>query len=461
MAAPALVKLTTYAELLERCVNDHFAEEFDASGAFTSKLIKGQRYWYFQSKGSEGRTQKYVGRETPALLERINRHRGLSNDERERRALVSALVHAFGIPRPIPEIGSIIEALAGAGVFRLRGVLVGTIAYQTYPAMLGTPLPGSALQTNDIDIAQFLNVSVAVGERTLPMLELLQGVDASFRAVPGLSAKSAPSSYRAKNHIRVDFLTPNQGAESDKPRHLAALQTDAQPLRFLDFLIANPETAVVLHGAGVSVQVPAPERYALHKLIVARRRPTGAAKAEKDLQQAQELFRVLCEKRPRELKAAWDEAMARGPSWRKLVGEGLGDIKPAVRDLLLRTVGAQRAVIPGLTLEFADTSAGYDNDRDVVTFRGQAGRAAVRCAISREALEDHFGADDLDARGRIELFASNRSKIEALARGVYLHAPVQEPESVLVATADVAGLPASAPRRAAKPRRRGRRVREK
>ncbi|MBL3684602.1 hypothetical protein F2981_18295 (plasmid) [Sinorhizobium meliloti] len=48
----------------------------------------------------------------------------------------------------------------------------------------------------------------------------------------------------------------------------------AQPLRFLDYLIYHPIRAVLLHGAGVLVNVPAPQRYAIHKLIVASRRLT-------------------------------------------------------------------------------------------------------------------------------------------------------------------------------------------
>jgi hypothetical protein len=49
-------------------------------------------------------------------------------------------VRSFNLPRPIPEIGAVIAALAKAGVFRLRGILVGTVAYQTYAAMLGVRL---------------------------------------------------------------------------------------------------------------------------------------------------------------------------------------------------------------------------------------------------------------------------------------------------------------------------------
>jgi hypothetical protein len=66
----------------------------------------------------------------------------------------------------------ILAALSKTGVFRLRAVLVGTVAYQTYSAMLDVKLaapsltklgqPTSALQTADVDIAQFKKISVAM-----------------------------------------------------------------------------------------------------------------------------------------------------------------------------------------------------------------------------------------------------------------------------------------------------------
>src|SRR4051794_6972800 len=275
MVASPLIAQITYAELLERCAGAAFEQAFAEEGSFTAKAVKGRRYWYFQAGTGDARKQRYVGAETPELLERIAHHKEAREDERERRALVSTLVRSFNLPRPIPEIGDIIAALAKAGVFRLRGVLVGTVAYQTYSAMLGVRLAVGALQTGDVDIAQFKNVSVAVEDSTPPVLEILKEVDKTFRAVPHLVDGRGVTSYAAKGGLRVDFLTRNEGGETGKPQALPALGTDAQPLRFLDYLIHDPEPAVVLHGAGIYVQVPAPARYAVHKLILSQRRPEG------------------------------------------------------------------------------------------------------------------------------------------------------------------------------------------
>lgn len=443
MPAPTLITQTTYAELVQRCAATAFRDAFPEEGAFISKTIKGKRYWYFQQSSSEGRAQRYVGPETPELLEQISHHRQSRDDERERRALVSTLVRSFAMPRPIPEIGNIIAALAKIGIFRLRGVLVGTAAYQTYSAMLGARLPISLLQTGDVDIAQFKNVSVAVGEKTPPALEVLKEIDKTFRPVPHIHKERNATSYINKAGLSVDFLTPNEGPDTDVPQRLPAFQTDAEPLRFLDYLIHDPEPAVVLHDAGIYVLVPAPERYAVHKLIVARRRPAGAAKQEKDLQQAAALLDVLAQKRPYELKAAWKEAFERGKKWQQLLGEGLSQLPAGTRDLTLKIVDERRAITVGLDLTFNNPPPKYDFSRDIVTFDGEALGALVRCAISREALDDHFGADGTSGRTneqRLETFRKNRSTIERMAREKYLHFPIDEAEAVLIKTEDVPRL---------------------
>jgi hypothetical protein len=441
MRTPHLVAQTTYAELLERCAVAAFSEAFPEDGTFVAKTVKGRRYWYFQERaGGEMRKQRYVGPETPELLEQITHHRQARDDERERRALVSTLARSFGLPRPVHEIGEILYALAKAGVFRLRSVLVGTVAYQAYSAMLGVRLPLSSLQTGDIDIAQFKNISVAIEDQTPPALDVLKNVDETFRSVPHISDRRRVTSYTAKGGLRVDFLTPNEGPDTDQPQALPALQTDAQPLRFLDYLIYEPAPAVILHSAGVYVHVPAPERYAIHKLIISRRRPRHLAKRDKDLQQAEALLEVLAQRQPHELKLAWEEAYNRGQTWRHLLVEAVSQLPPKSRDLLLKAIGGRRATIPGLELTFNNAPAHYDFKRDVVTFAGEVRGSPVTCAISREALDDHFGANGLGPEGRVQKFVDNRSTIEGMARIKFLSWPIEDLDTVLIKTADAPKL---------------------
>lgn len=430
---------TTYAELVERCAAADFEQAFAEAGTFTPKNVRDRRYWYFQITEDGKRKQRYVGPETDDLVERIARHKEARDDQRERHALVSTLVRSANLPRPEAAIGEVLAALSKAGVFRLRGVLVGTVAFQSYAAMLGARLPHSAVQTNDVDIAQFLEISKSVDDEIPRMLDVLRAADPSFRPVNYPHNPRRAASY-ATNEIRVDFLTPNRGPERDEPQTLRALGTDAQPLRFLGFLIREPEPAVVLHGSGVYVKVPAPQRYALHKLIVARRRTVAAAKSDKDLLQAQALLSVLVRRRPHDLRVAWDEAYGEGKKWRLSMLEGLGMIDAIVRDETLKVVGHPRSVIPGLTLRFDAPTARYDFDRDIVVFTGDAGGHPVRCAVSRETLEDHFGADGLDRNGRLERFRENREDIAEMAQMKYLEWPIEEPGSTLLKTNDVPAL---------------------
>jgi hypothetical protein len=112
-------------------------------------------------------------------------------------------------------------------------------------------------------------------------------------------------------------LTPSFSAE-EGIRDLPALGVSAQSLHFLNFLIAEPVRIPLLYRSGVLVQAPRPERYAIHKLIVADRRRDGsdALKARKDRAQAAFLIDVLAEERPEDLAEAHRTALANGPAWR-------------------------------------------------------------------------------------------------------------------------------------------------
>jgi Fic family protein/predicted transcriptional regulator len=76
----------------------------------------------------------------------------------------------------------------------------------------------------------------------------------------------------------------------------------------------------------------------------------------------------------------------------------------------------------------------YDASRDVVVFWGQDRTQRIRCAISREALDDHFPGDGSD---KLEVFRENRLTIEDIARRKYLSGRVEPDGAVLIRTADI------------------------
>lgn len=85
-------------------------------------------------------------------------------------------------------------------------------------------------------------------------------------------------------------------------------------------------------------------------------------------------------------------------------------------------------------LIFLDSSARHDFDRGVVIFKAKDGDKEIKCAISEEALEDHFGGDNKDS---IKIFQANRERIEHEVRRKYLAEEVEADGSVLVKTSDL------------------------
>jgi hypothetical protein len=443
--AVSLTTQTLYAELVDRCAVAAFEAEFPLNGSFVCVRVKGREYWYFQqgARDASGKQpRKYVGADNDEIRQWIADHGRAKNDYRERRRLIS-LLRRSGYQSPPEAIGRILQVLSDAGVFRMRVCLVGTMAYQTYGPTLGVRLPHPSLQTQDLDIAQFTAISVAIGkdEQTPSLLEILQKADSSFRAVPHIHKAGATVAYRNTYGFRVEVLTESPGPEREAPAALPAIGTHAQPLRFMDFLIRDEMRAAVLYDAGILVNVPSPERYALHKLIITQRRQANPAKINKDVEQAEALLGALAAHKAIALREVWNEAFGRGPKWQRFLAVGLGMIATRVRDQVLHAVGAVRSIVPGSDIQFADARPRYDFDRDIVIFPAEDTRGErVLCAISREALDNHFGTDGQTNDHRVETFRRHRQEIERMAREVYLHSPVPPDGSVLVKTADVPDL---------------------
>lgn len=337
--------ITLFAELGDRVSDAGLIEGLPPGGTFELRSVNGREYWYHRAynRATGKDTVRYVGPAAAALSARIERHRSLKPDIRGRRQLVSTLKRA-GFPAPDIFTGEVIAAMARAGLFRLRACLVGTVAYQCFPALLGVRLPATAMRTEDVDLAQFHGIAVGIGEAAEPLLDTLREVDASFAPVPSLRSPVLSSALRNARGYRVELLTPHQGAE-ERGDDLMPLPSipglGAQPLRFLDYLLYGEVPTVVLHGPGIAVNVPAPERYAIHKLIVATRRSgAGRLKAAKDATQAASLIQALVETRQVDLlRDAWDDAWARGPHWRQALGKGRSRLDPAAAETLAAMIG--------------------------------------------------------------------------------------------------------------------------
>ena len=85
-------------------------------------------------------------------------------------------------------------------------------------------------------------------------------------------------------------------------------------------------------------------------------------------------------------------------------------------------------------LLFPDPEERYDTSRDVVQFWGQDRGQRIHCAISREALDDHFQGDH---KNKLNVFRENREAIERFSRQKYLSGRTEPDGTVLVRTADI------------------------
>jgi len=317
---------TTYHDLLE---GHRMAAVAEHSGAPFTKQVSGKTYWYTRQRIGEKVVDRYLGPDSEDLRSRIDAMKGQLADLKtleEQSALLVAQLRAAGLPTPDRQTGSILLAMTRAGVFRLGGTLIGTHAFRLYAAELGTPFVGSLAVTQDVDIAAFENLKLAINDEADPSLA------DTFKALN--LEKGRPTRWKMKGGgAVVDFLAPRMQSERDIVR-LEPLNVFAQTLPFLNFLIADPIPAVALYRNGVLVQIPKPERYAIHKLIVAQRRSgPGLSKIPKDLGQAQALIEVLAEDRPHELATAYQDAVARGAKWRQAIEASLKQ-RPSVRELL-------------------------------------------------------------------------------------------------------------------------------
>lgn len=327
---------TVFADLNQRSIDAAFDGDFPENGNFTLLTIAGKDYWYYNGydplRGKKAR--KYVGpKADPAVTDRVNAFGRIKDNYRSRLEAVRML-RAAGFSQPDALSGALLDSIAKAGFFRLRGVLIGTIAFQTYPGLVGAH-PDRHLQTGDIDLAQDHGISVAVDDQVEPLVESIQAVDPSFRSLPNLNGPPETALVNSTGY-KVEFLVPNRGSDDNTghPTKVPALgNIGAEPLRYLDFLIRNPVRSVVLHGAGVSVLVPAPERYAVHKLIVSTQR-RNQEKIAKDLGQAEFLIEALARYRFIDLIDAWAEAWQRGAKWSGLLAKGLQGISAQGRATL-------------------------------------------------------------------------------------------------------------------------------
>jgi len=320
-----------YADLFDAALAIHVSSSIAGlNGSFGKKKVHGHDYWYFQFRDIGGAIKQiYVGPESEKLSALIQHHKSKPGQGSKSLQPLAAAAVALGCEPLLPKHFRVIRRLAEYGFFKRGGILVGTHAFAAMGNMLGIS-PMERMQTQDVDFAHAgKNISVALPanikvETTAAIESLAMGL----LPIASLSGASG-STYLSTTDpsFRLDFLT-SKFSESDEPIRIEGLSIALQPLKFMEFsMIETTQAAVFCNEGAVIANIPKPDRFAIHKLVVSAERDTSAAvKSNKDIRQANVLIHFYLENRPEEISATYQDALARGPGWRKRIEIGLGKL---------------------------------------------------------------------------------------------------------------------------------------
>lgn len=319
---------TLHAELLALLLAAEAGRDWShLAGTFSSKQVKGSEYVYFQySDPGGGKRQFAVGRRdaaVDAIIERYRLGRARQEEDLAQVKRLCGLLRAAGVAMVPHGPARVLRGLVDARVFAAGGVLVGSYAFQVLGNLLGVQWPGAALRTQDIDIAAHLQVAVPVGEADVP--KALDALQMGFVPVPAFDPRHASTSFRVRGKpLRVDLLTPGS-ARDTAPIPIPRLGAAAAPIKFLSLVMAEAQPAMAVDNKQAClVMVPAPARFALHKLLVSQTRSVvQQTKGSKDLHQAALLLELLAEDRPDDLERAAHAFAASSPAVTRKVLRGM------------------------------------------------------------------------------------------------------------------------------------------
>lgn len=316
---------TAYAELAEQTRAFETANALGAlEGSFQKLDRKGRGYWYFAFRDLDGKVRlSYVGPDderTRRLVERFRDSRGARPLAPQAKAAI-----ALGCAPLPPKHFRIVKRLADHGFFRAGGVLVGTHAFVAFGNALGVRWSDGS-RTLDVDFAHAgRNLSIALpADLKIDVHGALESLEMGLLPITQLGGKAGAQDRNPKDpELRLDFLT--SATRDGKAVLMPELNLALQPLKFMEFSLQGTLQACVFGNAGsCTVNVPAPERYAVHKLIVYGERPDRErTKARKDLMQAACLASLFHESgQARAFNEAWNDALHRGRGWRSRALEG-------------------------------------------------------------------------------------------------------------------------------------------
>jgi hypothetical protein len=276
-------------------------------GAIKTKVLRGRTYYYLQFRDRGTVVQKYLGRDVPRdLAAQIEKRQATRAALREiRRAL--KLLRQRQSDDILQPVGEVLRALAQQGLWEAGAEIVGSWCFRIYQQFLG--VSAFPVRTDDLDIL----VPIPWRGRPVDLSNLLRQMGFAERIMPD------ESTVFHRPGLRVEFLSAMRGRGTEKAAPATSLGVRSQSLRFMDVLLHHAQPIKIM--AGVTVTVPAPAAFLLHKLLICLRR-TRPDKRDKDMAQATAVARFVLPSRSQRklLRTAWLGLL---PSWRRQVTKAI------------------------------------------------------------------------------------------------------------------------------------------
>lgn len=328
----------SYSELFDMAQSNDLVPFAGLKGAFHKRVINKRTYVYFGYRDVDGTGRMaYVGPDNErvnALIAKAGR--AAVSDAQELLRQRAEASRALGCQPMLDKHFRIVKKLSSYGFFKAGGVLIGTHAFVAYGNMLGVRW-GDGARTLDVDFAHAgRNISVALpADLRMSVHDALTSLEMGLLPLREFSGV-AGAQYRNPDdpELRIDFLTPE--SRGGGLVEMASLGLSLEPLKFMEFSLEDTTQAAVFSTSGACVvNLPDPARFAVHKLIVHGERPVAErAKSNKDIDQVAALVEWHRDagQLPR-LEAAWNNAVTRGPGWRRRAEEGANALAARHPDL--------------------------------------------------------------------------------------------------------------------------------
>lgn len=175
---------------------------------------------------------------------------------------------------------AILISLSKAAVLR-DIMLIGGWCPLVYKEYFGNPPEISVQRTADLDIL-VPNPPRIQKEVDVSLILKDLGFDRKVSFMNGYEKYVHPD-------LEVEFLTPERGRGREIPYAIHKLHINAQGLRYLDLIQSH---ILKTYFRGVSLNVPEPTAYVLHKFIISGRRKESFKK-EKDIETALQIGEYL------------------------------------------------------------------------------------------------------------------------------------------------------------------------